>query len=246
MLAEAMVRLSRGKPTRRYAMDPDALVGLQNYIRLFLRGQDVPRQHMDAQHVLQPHYDWDRDLHRDQQELFGRYPDHATLAKYLDQLNMAGVEEGHPNHALADMLPILYDLHHQLGRTPQMIGQRFSPHALNSQPVRELVQRLSNDVDPSNREGLDDRLRNLFHTMRRYPGGDYKHYPALLAQHQQDLQAGLSGSLGDIYDTGLQMGHDNDIPATMSNSGHGLSHVAAHILGNRLLPRLLQGETDAR
>jgi hypothetical protein len=246
MLAEAMVRLQRGKPTQRYAMDPEALVGLQNYIRLFLRGQNVPRQHIDAQQVLQPHYDWDKDLHRDQQDLFGRYPDHAALAKYLDQLNMAGVEEGHQHRALAEMLPILHDLHHRLGQDSGLIGQRFSPRVLASDPVRELVQRLSNDVDPSNREGLDDRLNHTLASMRRYPDRNHKRYPDLLAQHQQSLQAGHVGSLGDIYDTGLQMGHDNDIPATMSNSGHGLSYVAAHILGNRLLPRLLQGETDAR
>lgn len=42
-LAETMVRLSRGKPDRRYAMDPAHVEAIRNYLSLMSRGYNVPR-----------------------------------------------------------------------------------------------------------------------------------------------------------------------------------------------------------
>jgi hypothetical protein len=43
MLADAIVRLQRGKPDRRYAMDPAHHQAIQNYLRLMTRGYGMPQ-----------------------------------------------------------------------------------------------------------------------------------------------------------------------------------------------------------
>lgn len=246
MLAEAMVRLSRGKPDRKYAADPELLAGLQNYMRLFLRGQDVPRQHYDSRQVIQPHYAKNPVLHQAWQSLQGDQPDPSDLAAYLDMLEEhAGINEnysrsGWPHTGLTHMLPALHDLLYNVQRHPQIAGlrgQQYGNRILTAQPVRNRVMEHAYDEFPGAEGSVGGVLTDIL-------GGRWPR--SQLGIHQQGvdllskLDEGDATAFPAVYDYGLHLADNDEVPSRTRNSGLGLTNRTQTAIQRGVMP-LLEG-----
>lgn len=148
MLAEALVRLNRGKPTRRYALDPLHQQAIQNYLSLLTRGYGMPQLHRQAQPQIGQALGRQAPLFN---EILGAlfqqhdpaapgaaldlYRDHAgDVPGENDDLYMHG-EQG---NELPDLLNRLLGAHHGLSGGLDIPGM-FHPEQLRSRPIRSFL-----------------------------------------------------------------------------------------------------------
>lgn len=259
MLAEAMVRLSRGKPDRKYATPtqtlPDILQGLQNYMRLFLRGHDAPMNHQRGQSVLQPIYQQHPVLPEMWQAIVGGQAHPGDLAMYLDQLNEhGGIDDtfgglGARKH-VGDLVGHLHDLMYYLGN-PQLSklrGQQYSPRLLAQQPVLNAVGGMAYDEFPGANGSVGQVLDDIRRGLSPRNGDTLNRVHTLL----EGIDRGEPGVLPDVYDFGHLLSQDQTVRPQVRNSGLPLASRTQTMIHRGVLP-LLEGprfsdlrDSDAR
>jgi hypothetical protein len=249
MLGAVLHRFGRGQPDRRLntvprqpqTMSPEMLQGIQNYMRLFLRGQNTRGQHDNhrSQNVLREAYGWNTELPQLWQNLHGNTPHPADLAQYLDLMNMAGVEEGHPNMFVDQLISSLVDLHRAISdpSTGPLLGQQYGNNILQAQPVRNRIMEQAYEEQPGAYNTPGGILTDL--QGERWPRElAALRVPALRLQEQMDQGEALA--FPDAYEYGRDLADNHQLPSRITSSGHALAERSRRAILRGIMP-LLEG-----
>jgi hypothetical protein len=181
MLAEAMVRLSRGRPTRRYNANPHALEAFRHYLALATRSSNLDRMHRAALPALQEHYQKQPALPEVFSSLLSS-DDPGDLMAYLGGLEDTGYSGGTGiNTAVGRFIRSLHHMHTMIhGDQSEAVHSGFHPNngGYADPDIRQMIQQgmvegvpsLSNTgfADGPPIAGLLGRMLNS-HTMRSHP-----------------------------------------------------------------------------
>lgn len=135
-LAETMVRLSRGTPTRRYAMDPAHAAAIRNYLAMATRALGTRSRHGVALRDMQTHIGG-KDLSAFNDLLRMLHTEHDPVGLAALDLFSDAADEPHAESPVSDLLQRLRTMSGVLG-TPA-VGQ-FTRPGLSGEPIRNVVR----------------------------------------------------------------------------------------------------------
>lgn len=208
MLAEAMVRLSRGKPTRRYALDPVHQQAIQNYLSLLTRGYGMPQLHRQAQHAIRGMGEVDGPLfNRLMTAMF--QGDESAPGAALDLLREGEHPVTSPQDRQSETDPwsdLIYHLaqsHQDLSGGLDIPGM-FHPGRMRETPVaRTIASRYTNNGGP-----LLPELSDMLYRLRSSPGGaeagtvpNGLHRDYFMARHALRNSGNGADSLPRVHDS---------------------------------------------
>jgi hypothetical protein len=176
-LADAIVRLQRGKPDRKYAMDPAHEQAIRTYLQMMTGGRNIRGLHKIAQPEINATYQ-DNPVIPQAFQSFVDTGHPVDLAAYLDMM----AEQGHTGSAAAyghgqkahlqTMLDHLATMNHAVTgvgdqREPlPYVTHGFNPESMGDPEVRRLLQGYLRQPSSRTRRTTIDTL-NSFHAALR-------------------------------------------------------------------------------